>query len=185
MPIDVRVLAATHRDLRAAVKEGAFREDLFYRLNVFPLEIPPIRERKDDIPLLVQYLIGRYARKAGKRITSIDRDTLEMFRSYTWPGNVRELQNVVERAVILSDGETFAVDESWMRREASQTPGPVVSLAGTLAESERKLIETALAASKGRISGVRGAAARLGLPRQTLESKIRTLHIDKHQFKTS
>jgi len=183
--VDVRILTATHRDLGAAVKAGSFREDLFYRLNVFPLEIPPLRERKEDIPLLVQYLVERYAKKAGKRIKSIDRETMEMFRFYTWPGNVRELQNVVERAVILSDSETFAVDESWMRREASQTPRPVVSFAGTLAEDERKLIETALAASKGRISGVRGAAARLGLARQTLDSKIRALRIDKYKFKTS
>ena len=184
LSVDVRVLAATHCDLRAAVKAGSFREDLFYRLNVFPIEIPPLRERMDDIPLLARYLIGRYAEKAGKKIKSVDSDTLEMFRSYAWPGNVRELQNVIERAVILSDGETFAVDESWMRREARQTPGPVVSLAGALAESERELIEAALEASRGRISGVRGAAARLGVPRQTLDSKIRALHIDKYKYKT-
>jgi formate hydrogenlyase transcriptional activator len=183
--VDVRVLAATHSDLGAAVKAGSFREDLFYRLNVFPLEIPPLRERRDDILLLVRYMVERYAQKAGKRVESIDEDTLEMFRAYAWPGNVRELQNVVERAVILSDGDTFVVDESWFRREASQGPGPAASLAGTLAASERELIEAALAACNGRVSGHGGAAARLGLPRQTLDSKIRALHIDKYKFRAS
>jgi formate hydrogenlyase transcriptional activator len=183
--VDVRVLAATHRDLRAAVKSGSFREDLFYRLSVFPLEIPPLRERQDDLLLLVQYLIGRYANKAGKKIKSIDDDTLQMFRAYAWPGNVRELQNVVERAVILSEGDTFTVDESWVRWEANQVPTPAASLADTLADSERELIETALSACKGRVSGPSGAAARLGLPRQTLDSKIRALRIDKHRFRSA
>ncbi|BDG05060.1 sigma-54 interaction domain-containing protein [Anaeromyxobacter oryzae] len=182
--VDVRVLAATHRDLAAAVKAGSFREDLFYRLDVFPLEIPPLRERQDDILLLVRYMIERYAKKAGKRIKRVDEDTLEMFRAYAWPGNVRELQNVIERAVILSDGDTFVVEESWFRREASQGPAPSASLTGTLAASERELIEAALAACKGRVSGEGGAAARLGIPRQTLESKIRALHIDRYRFRT-
>jgi formate hydrogenlyase transcriptional activator len=187
--VDVRVLAATHRDLGAAVTAGWFREDLFYRLNVFPVEIPPLRERQDDILLLVQYLIERYTNKAGKKTRSIDKDTLEMFRAYPWPGNVRELQNVIERAVILSDGDRFVVDERWLKREARQVTAPAVavtgSLAGTLAESERELIERALAACKGRVSGSTGAAARLGIPRQTLDSKIRALHIDKHRFRAS
>jgi transcriptional regulator with GAF, ATPase, and Fis domain len=183
--VDVRVLAATHCDLRAAVKAGSFREDLFYRLSVFPLEIPPLREREDDLLLLVHYLIARFASNASKRITRIDPDTLEMFRAYAWPGNVRELQNVIERAVILSEGETFMVDDPWVRGEATQDTPPAVSLPGTLAENERELIETALAASRGRVSGRSGAAARLGLPRQTLDSKIRALHIDKHRFRTS
>jgi formate hydrogenlyase transcriptional activator len=185
VPVDVRVLAATHRDLLTAVKAGSFREDLFYRLNVFPIEIPPLRERKEDILLLVQYLIGRYANKAGRKLKSIDEDTLEIFRAYAWPGNVRELQNVVERAVILSEGDTFIADESWVRGEARQAASPVVSLSGALAESERELIESALSASNGRISGPSGAAARLGIPRQTLDSKIRSLRIDKYRFRTS
>lgn len=183
--VDVRVLVATHRDLAAEVEAGSFREDLFYRLNVFPVEIPPLRERREDILLLVQYFINRYANKAGKTIRCIDKDTLERFRSYGWPGNVRELQNVVERAVILTEDDTFVVDESWLRREASQVPKAAASLAGTLASHERDIIENALTTCKGRVSGPSGAAAMLGVPRQTLDSKIRTLHIDKYRFKTS
>ena len=181
--VDVRVLAATHRDLSVAVKAGSFREDLFYRLNVFPLEIPPLRERQDDILLLVQYLIERYAKKSGKRIKTIDKDTMELLRAYPWPGNVRELQNVVERAVILCDGLTFTVDETWLRREASTSEGRAVSLVGSLADREREMIEGALAAASGRVSGPSGAAVRLGITRQTLDSKIRALHIDKYRFR--
>ncbi|ABS25269.1 sigma54 specific transcriptional regulator, Fis family [Anaeromyxobacter sp. Fw109-5] len=182
--VDVRVLAATHRDLEAAVEAGTFRQDLFYRLNVFPLQIPPLRERRDDIPLLAEYLIARYARTAGKSIRNIGKRTLESFRAYDWPGNVRELQNVVERAVILCDGETFAVDETWLTRETSAPAGRSVSLAGSLADSERQMIEAALAASRGRVSGPSGAAIRLGIARQTLESRIQALHIDKYRFKS-
>ena len=189
--VDVRVLAATNRDLKAAVTRGAFRQDLFYRLNVFPIEIPPLRERVDDIPLLVEYLLARYAKKAGKRIRNIRKKTLELFQAYDWPGNIRELQNVIERAVILCDGETFSVEDTWLKRESSQS-GPTVSNAGALAEresvlvqQEKKIIEAALAASEGRISGPVGAAAKLGMPRQTLDSKIRALRIDKQRFKTS
>jgi formate hydrogenlyase transcriptional activator len=189
--VDVRVLAATNRDLKAAVARGAFRQDLFYRLNVFPIEIPPLRERVDDIPLLVEYLLERYAKKAGKRIRNIRKKTLELFQAYDWPGNIRELQNVVERAVILCDGETFSVEDTWLKRESSQS-GPTVSNAGALTEresvlvqQEKKIIEAALAASEGRISGPVGAAAKLGMPRQTLDSKIRALRIDKQRFKTS
>jgi formate hydrogenlyase transcriptional activator len=189
--VDVRVLAATNRDLKAAVTRGAFREDLFYRLNVFPIEIPPLRERVDDIPLLVEYLLARYAKKAGKRIRHIRKKTLELLQAYDWPGNIRELQNVIERAVILCDGETFSVEDTWLKGESSQS-GPTVSNAGALtepenvlAQQEKKIIEAALAASEGRISGPVGAAARLGIPRQTLDSKIRVLRIDKQRFKTS
>jgi formate hydrogenlyase transcriptional activator len=183
IPADVRVLAATHRDLKAAVKAGTFRDDLFYRLNVFPLEIPPLRERRDDIPLLLEYMIARYARRAGKSIRNIARPTLEAFRAYDWPGNVRELQNVVERAVILCDGETFVVDETWLGRETSASAARSVSLTGALARNEREMIEAALAASRGRVSGPSGAAVRLGVARQTLDSKIKALHIDKLRFK--
>ena len=181
--VDVRIVAATDRDLEAAVTAGSFRQELFYRLNVFPIQIPPLRERKDDIPLLVHYLIDRYSKRAGKRIRSISKKTLELFTAYEWPGNVRELQNVVERAIVLCDGDTFVVDESWLRRKAPTVSGPTVSLTETLADRERAIIETALAASKGRVSGASGAAAKLGLPRQTLESKIRALRINKHRYK--
>jgi formate hydrogenlyase transcriptional activator len=188
--VDVRVLAATHCDLEAAVSDGTFREDLFYRLNVFPVRLPPLRERTDDIPLLVEYFVERYARRAGKKISEIKRETLDLFQGYDWPGNIRELQNVVERAVILCDGSTFVVDETWLQRKSSQMAGPRGARRGVLAEDkrqfadrERKAIEAALAECQGRVSGTRGAAAMLGIPHQTLESKIVSLGIDKHRFK--
>jgi PAS domain S-box-containing protein len=186
--VDVRILAATNRDLKAAVAAGSFRSDLFYRLNVFPIQLPSLRERSDDIPLLVEYLIERYAKKAGKRIRNIQRRTLQLFQAYEWPGNIRELQNVVERAVLLSDGDTFSVDETWLkqdtRRVARSAAVSVRGLGKLEADQERQLIEEALAASSGRISGPSGAAARLGIPRQTLESKILTLGINKVKFQT-
>ena len=186
IPVDVRVVAATNRDLRAAVAEGTFREDLFYRLSVIPIQIPSLRERADDIPLLVEYLIDRYAKKAGKKIKTITKKTLDLLRVYDWPGNVRELQNVVERAVILSDGETFSVDETWLKPASSPEPSRVsMSDAGLSRdiERERALIEAALAESGGRVSGPAGAATKLGIPRQTLDSKIRSLRIDKHRLR--
>jgi formate hydrogenlyase transcriptional activator len=185
IPVDVRVLAATNRDLKSAVAQGKFREDLYYRLNVFPIEVPALRDRPDDIPLLVEYLVQRFAQKAGKRIRRTDERTLELLRAYDWPGNVRELQNVIERSVILSDGEAFSVDEAWLRRNASGGFGSTVSAPAAGAAHERERIETALAASQGRISGPSGASVRLGIPRQTLESKIRALRINKHRFKTT
>src|SRR5713226_8477926 len=181
--VDVRVLAATNRDLKAAVTTGTFRRDLFYRLNVVPIEIPSLRERVDDIPVLVEYLIERYAKKAGKKIRNIKKTTLEQFQAYDWPGNIRELQNVIERAVVLCESETFAVDESWLMRESPQRSGPAAPFATTLVEHEREIIEAALAACQGRISGPSGAAAKLGIPRQTLDSKIKNLGINKHRFK--
>src|SRR6266436_5049875 len=183
--IDVRVLAATNRDLGAAVADGAFRRDLFYRLNVFPIQLPVLRDRIDDIPLLVEYLVDRYAKKAGKRIRSISKDTLSLFRSYDWPGNIRELQNVVERAVILCDGETFCVDPSWLTPVAPRPAALAVPLVEDLAEREKVMIENALRESGGLISGPTGAAAKLRLPRQTLESKIRKLGIDRHRLNPS
>ena len=177
--VDVRVLAATNRDLETAVQSGAFRQDLYYRLNVFPIEIPPLRERVDDIPVLVEYLIERYAKKAGKSIRTIKKQTVELFQAYDWPGNVRELQNVIERAVVLCDGDTFAIDPSWLQAEPSQPSPRMPRPVTTLAEGEKELIEAALAASRGRISGLSGAAAKLGIPRQTLESKMKALHIDR------
>ena len=185
LPVDVRVLAASNRDLKSAVAQGKFREDLYYRLNVFPIEVPALRSRADDIPLLVEYLVQRFAQKAGKKIRRIEARTLERLRAYDWPGNVRELQNVIERSVILSDGEAFSVDEAWLRRNADGALGSTVSAPGAGAAHERESIEAALAASQGRVSGPAGAAVRLGLPRQTLESRIRTLRINKHRFKTT
>jgi formate hydrogenlyase transcriptional activator len=177
--VDVRVLAATNRDLDALVESGAFRRDLYFRLNVFPIRIPPLRERVDDIPVLVEYLVERFARSTGKSIRHIKKRTLELLQAYAWPGNVRELQNVIERAVVLCEGETFAIDESWLKvcpPQPSQQAGPQVT---TLAQGEKAMIEAALAETHGRVSGPRGAAVKLGIPRQTLESKIKALRIKK------
>jgi len=181
--VDVRVLAATNRDLNAAVREGAFRQDLFYRLNVFPIRMPALRERTDDIAILAEYLIDRYAKRLGKRITRISKKTLDLLQAYHWPGNIRELQNVIERAVILSDGETFFVDETWFAPVLPKAAVPAVPLVADLSEREREMIENALREARGLVSGPTGAAARLGIPRQTLESKIRKLRIDRYRFK--
>jgi formate hydrogenlyase transcriptional activator len=181
--VDVRVLAATNRDLKAAVTSGAFREDLFYRLNVFPIEVPPLRDRKDDIHLLVEYLIERYAKRVGKKFRNINNKSLAVLQEYEWPGNIRELQNVVERAVVLSDGETFSVDESWLKRDSRRAIELTVPFTGAVSNREKELIEAALAESHGRVAGAAGAAAKLGIPRQTLDSKIAILGIDKRQFK--
>jgi formate hydrogenlyase transcriptional activator len=183
--LDVRVLAATNKDLSAAAAEGTFRRDLFYRLNVFPIQMPALRDRVDDIPLLVEYLVDRYGKKAGKRIRSISKDTLNLFQNYDWPGNIRELQNVVERAVILCDGEIFCVDPSWLVPASPNPNAPTIPLVADLAEREKAMIENALRAAEGLISGTTGAAAKLGIPRQTLESKIRKLGINRHRFRTS
>ena len=183
VPTDVRVLAATNRDLEAALEGGSFRDDLYYRLNVFPIRIPPLRERVDDIPVLVEYLVERYAKKAGKSIRNLAKQTLELFQTYDWPGNVRELQNVIERAVVLSEGDTFSVDDSWLKGEPPQPSKRIARQVTTLADGEKKLIEAALAVSHGRISGPSGAASKLGIPRQTLESKIKALQIDRLSFR--
>jgi PAS domain S-box-containing protein len=180
---DVRLITATNRDLQAAVDAGAFRSDLFYRLNVFPIEMPALRERRDDIPTLVEYFIARYASRVGKKISGIDNKTLELLRSYPWPGNIRELQNVIERSVILCETKTFSIDENWLSSQ-SPTPPPVSpALNHRLASNQRTLIEAALAEAKGRVSGPSGAAARLGIPPSTLDSKIKALQIDKQRFK--
>ena len=181
--VDVRVVAATNGDLEAAVERGVFRSDLYYRLNVFPIRIPPLRERVDDVPVLVEYLVERYAKKVGKRIRHVRKQTLELFQAYDWPGNVRELQNVIERAVVLCDGETFSIDESWLKAIPSAASKRAPLQGVTLAAGEKALIEAALAASHGRISGLSGAAAKLGIPRQTLESKIKAMHIDRLAFR--
>jgi len=175
---------ATSRDLPAEVAADKFRLDLFYRLNVFPVELPPLRERPDDIPLLAEYFIHRFASKAGKKIRNIERKTLEWLKAYEWPGNIRELQNVVERAVILCDGETFSIDETWLRPRERRSKLPL-SLPATMVNHEREIIEAALEESRGRISGPSGAAEKLGMPRTTLEAKIRSLRINKHQFKSA
>ncbi len=182
---DVRVIAATNRDLEKAIADGSFRSDLFYRLNVIPIEIPPLRERKEDIPALVAYFIQLYSRKAGKKIGTIEKRTLDLLQSYAWPGNIRELQNVIERSVIVCDTGLFSVDPSWLSIEVP-TPRPsVISIARKPAAQEREAIEKALAATRGRISGPTGAAALLGVPRQTLESKIASLGINKRKFKSA
>jgi PAS domain S-box-containing protein len=179
--VDVRVIAATNRDLIDAVAGGSFRQDLFYRLNVFPLEMPSLRERKQDIPVLVEYFIHRYARKAGKTFRRVNKRTLDRLQSYPWPGNVRELQNVIERSVVVCDGDEFTVDQSWLSTRVA-VKGPR-ALPSTLAAHEKALIEGALRASGGRVFGPSGAAARLGIPRSTLESRIRALKINKRRFR--
>ena len=180
---DVRVVAATNRDLHAAITEGHFREDLFYRLNVFPLQMPPLRERKEDIPLLVEYFVDRYASKAGKKITGISKKSMELLQSYRWPGNIRELQNVIERSVIICDSENVSIDESWLVGHSAGSDSSIQPLSEKLATQEKEMIEAALAECNGRVSGPRGAAAKLGIPQSTLDSKIKALKINKHQFR--
>jgi formate hydrogenlyase transcriptional activator len=183
IPVDVRVIAATNRDLDKAIADGSFRRDLYYRLSVFPIEMPPLRDRAEDIPLLVEYLTRRYTTKAGKRIANVSRKTIDLLMAYDWPGNIRELQNVIQRAVILCD-ETLVVDESWLDHRPAQSTGALHILGRPSTSEEKKLIESALAESCGRVAGPDGAAVKLGIPRSTLESKIRSLHIDKNRFRT-
>jgi len=182
---DVRVIAATNRDLKAAIIAGKFRSDLYYRLNVFPIEMPSLHARKEDIPMLTEYFIHRYAGQMGKKISRIRRKTLALFQSYPWPGNIRELQNVIERSLILCETDTFSVDESWLAREPVGAGSLTQPLPKKLATDEKAMIEIALAATRGRISGPAGAATKLGMPASTLESKIRALKINKHQFRAS
>ena len=182
---NVRVIAATNRDLEAAITAGIFRSDLFYRLNVFPIEVPPLRERREDIPVLVEYLIDRYARKTGKSIRGVNKKSLELLQSYPWPGNIRELQNVIERSVILCDTENLSVDKSWLSWQPhAAAPKSALGLSRKPAAEEKEIIEAALRESGGRVSGPAGAAAKLGIPGSTLESKIRSLKINKSRFKT-
>jgi transcriptional regulator with GAF, ATPase, and Fis domain len=182
--VNVRVIAATNRDLYAAVADGAFRADLFYRLNVFPLDVPALRERRSDVPLLVEYFTHRYAQRLAKRIRSVTKETLTLLQSYDWPGNIRELQNVIERAAIVCDSDTLSIDARWLSSWPLRTP-PMASLStGTLAVHEKDAIEAALTEAKGRVSGPFGAATRVGVPASTLESKIKALRIDKRRFKS-
>ena len=180
IPIDVRIIAATNRDLAAAIASGTFRDDLFYRLNVFPIHAPPLRNRKEDIPMLVEYFVKRYAEKARKQISKIDKNTLKLCQSYHWPGNIRELQNIIERSVILCTGDTFWVDEAWFSSQDAPSPKSSGLLTETLQSYEKELIETALAESSGKVAGPHGAAAKLGIPRSTLDLKIKKLNVQKH-----
>jgi PAS domain S-box-containing protein len=179
---DVRVIAATNRDLHSAIAAGSFRSDLFYRLNVFPIELPPLRERKEDIPILVNYFVNRYAQRAGKKIDTIRKKSIDALQEYSWPGNVRELQNVIERSLIIVDTNEFSVDKNWFSHEFRSSPlvGPASRIS-----TQQEQIEAALAQTKGKVSGRQGAAAILGIPASTLESKIRTLRINKHVYKGS
>jgi PAS domain S-box-containing protein len=181
---NVRVITATNRDLQRAIEDGIFREDLYYRLNVFPIEMPPLRQRRDDIPLLVEYFIDRYSSKTGKKIRGIEKSTLERLKSYAWPGNIRELQNVIERSVVLCDSDIFTVDESWLSMNCDEPARAPRLLLRIPASQEKETIEAALAEAQGQVSGPTGAAAKLGVPPSTLDSKIRALKINKHRFKT-
>jgi transcriptional regulator with GAF, ATPase, and Fis domain len=183
IPTDVRIIAATNRDLAAAIAAGTFRADLFYRLNVFPIDVPPLRKRKEDVPMLVEYFVRRYAEKARKQITKIDKNTLKLCQSYSWPGNIRELQNIVERSVILCAGDTFWVDEAWLSSQETPRPKSSGLLTQTLQSQEKELIEAALAESNGKVAGRNGAAAKLGIPRSTLAFKIKQLNIKKHKIR--
>jgi formate hydrogenlyase transcriptional activator len=185
LKLDVRVVAATNRDLERAAKAGTFRQDLSTDWMYF---------RSAYLHCVSGWKISRcwssarsirYPKKAGKKFRAISRKTLELFEAYDWPGNVRELQNVIERAVVLCDGDTFSVDETWLKRTSRRPPGPEVPLLATVVAHEKELIEAALAKTNGRIAGPSGAASKLRVPRQTLESKIRSLAINKHQFKAS
>jgi len=167
------------------VASGTFRPDLFYRLNVFPIEVPPLRDRLEDISLLVEYFLGRYANRAGKKIRNIEKRSLELLQAYHWPGNLRELQNVIERSVILCEGGTLVVDESWLSKESDRLQSVARPLPEKLLEQEREIIESALAASKGRVAGRSGAAATVGMPPSTLEARIKALGIDKKRFKSA
>ena len=182
---NARVITATNRDLQSAIAAGSFRRDLFYRLNVFPIEIPPLRERQEDISILVEYFIHRYASKLGKKIRSASRKTLDLLQSYSWPGNIRELQNVIERSIIVCDTENFLVDENWLSQESCQAQPIGQPLPDMLVSQTKEMIEAALAESGGRVSGPSGAAAKLGMPASTLESKIKSLKINKYLFKKS
>jgi len=182
---NVRVVAATNRNLQADIAAGTFRSDLFYRLNVFPIEVPPLRERREDIPTLVEYFIDRCVREVGKNITGIDKNSLDLLQSYSWPGNIRELQNVIERSVIMCETENFSVDETWIPQQPVASESKSQSgFSQKLAAREKDMIESALRESEGRVFGPSGAAAMLGMPRSTVESKIRSLRINKNRFKT-
>ena len=184
IPVEARIVAATNRDLDEAVMTGNFRADLFYRLNVVPIAMPSLRERTEDIPLLVEHFVDRCSRSFGKAIRRVSPKSLELLKSYAWPGNVRELQNIVERAVVLCVGDTLTIDEAWLHRHPRSAATPR-RLGRPDPGQEKGMIETALNDSRGRVFGPQGAASKLGIPRSTLESRIRTLGINKYQFKSA
>jgi formate hydrogenlyase transcriptional activator len=177
----VRVIVATNKDLRREVNEGRFRMDLFYRLNVFPIPVPALRERVNDIPVLVDYFTARLAARTGKKISQIEKRSLQLLTQYSWPGNIRELQNIIERCVILAAGEVLRVDPSMLIYEPQPLiTAPAVAEAGS---DRRSQIEATLRQTRGKVYGPAGAAARLGIPGTTLDSQIRSLGIRKYQFK--
>jgi transcriptional regulator with GAF, ATPase, and Fis domain len=186
---NVRVIAATNRNLQVAIQAGTFRSDLFYRLNVFPIAMPPLRERTEDIPVLVEYFVDHCAGKVGKNIQGISEESLDLLRSYPWPGNIRELQNVIERSVIMCETKNFSIDRTWLAWLAQQRlatePKIPLDLSEKLTAQEKEMIEAALRESGGRVFGPSGAATKLGIARSTLESKIRSLNISKYRFKTA
>jgi formate hydrogenlyase transcriptional activator len=182
IPTDVRIIAATNRDLAAAIASGTFRADLFYRLNVFPIDVPPLRQRKEDIAMLVEYFVKRYAAKARKHISKIDRNTLQLCQSYHWPGNIRELQNIIERSVILCNDDTFCVEPAWLSSQAVSGPESG-ALRTRLQTYEREIIEAALAESNGKVAGPTGAAAKLGIPRSTLDQRIKQLKVKRYSVR--
>jgi transcriptional regulator with GAF, ATPase, and Fis domain len=179
---DVRVIAATNRDLTAAIFAGSFRADLFYRLNVFPVQVPALRDRREDIPMLVEYFVRRCSEKMGKRIRGIERKALEFCQQYDWPGNIRELQNIVERFVILTESDIFSIEEACMLLDMHSGAGCCGRLREVLLAEEKRIIEAALVASKGKVAGQNGAAARLGIPASTLDSKIKQFRISKYNL---
>ncbi len=181
--VDVRVVAATNRALEEMIVEKQFRLDLYYRLNVFPISIPPLRERPDDIPLLVQHFVRQFGQRMNKAIDSISSGTMEALTRYPWPGNIRELQNVIERAVVVHEKGNLSVKKSWLSRECFQAEPATPPPFEWSAMKDREMIDAALAESRGRVSGPSGAAAKLGIPPSTLESKIRSMNIDKYRFK--
>ena len=183
---NVRVIAATNRNLQVAIQAGTFRSDLFYRLNVFPIDMPPLRERREDIPVLVEYFVDHCARKVGKNIQGITKESLDLLRAYPWPGNIRELQNVIERSVIMCETKDFSVDKTWLAQQQLATePKIPMDLSEERTAQEKEMIEAALRESGGRVFGPSGAATKLGIARSTLESKIRSLNISKYRFKTA
>ncbi|HWC20004.1 MAG TPA: sigma 54-interacting transcriptional regulator, partial [Terriglobales bacterium] len=177
--VDVRLIAATHRDLAKMIENNQFREDLFYRLNVFPIEIPPLRERAEDIPLLVHYFVSRLSRRMQKRIRSVPKSAMEALVNAHWPGNIRELENFVERCVILTQGDELNVPRSELKKPSTRTTAPVAS---TFEHAERQVIIDALRTASGRISGKGGAAERLGLKRTTLQNKMHKLNITRANY---
>jgi formate hydrogenlyase transcriptional activator len=181
--VDVRVVAATNQELLTMVQDRQFRADLYYRLNVFPICLPPLRDRSSDIPSLVRHFVGKYSQQLQRNIEYIPDEVMDVLERYEWPGNIRELQNVVECAAILCEGNTFSIDETILKREILQRSNPAVPLVMTIADREREIIEAALAECGGQVAGPKGAAAKLGIPRQTLDSKIANLNIDKLRFK--